>query len=89
MLNQFSLSGAVQSLANALYGLRHGRFAGDFQAQLPGNVVDAGWIERQAAGIDGRHQIPGALLSGRGLSGREPGLEPLEGSFGEHVEVDF
>jgi hypothetical protein len=56
---------------------------------LPGNVVDSGGVERQTAGIDGGYQFPGALFSGRWLATRQPGLEPMNGSFGKHVKASW
>jgi hypothetical protein len=52
---------------------------------LPGNVIDAGWVERQATRIDGRNQISGALFGAEWLCASKSGFEPEEGSFGEHV----
>ena len=81
-------SGAIQGLSDPLDSLGHRGFAGNFQAQLPGNVVDACRVEGKTTGINRCDQIPGALLKRGRFATREPGFEPMEGTFGKHFNAN-
>ncbi len=71
------LIGAGESLANTLYGFFNRGFARDLKAEISGDLIHRGRIERHAAAINGGDQLlgPGYFTNHDGF-GRKQVFQP-------------